>query len=251
MTHCATEPLSSLPVGAGLLEVCPGYAIRFGVTQLLTLVVPFDGTPWEPWTDRATCGRPCILAYKHETHHGKRWEEREGFELEFTIPKAEVSVVVGTWYSYPRVIVGGVEMTLNVGGSTMGDGWTDNISLDRASTMVNLPPHALKAISSVALSRRFELQKSRQVLEQEWQAEHAGDLQVLAAWGSWAPWVPAGMVGVCACVGGHAARRGAEEVWALVPAQEYAERGSIGSFIVDPERHHLFEGCPHREDDGS
>ncbi len=72
--------------------------------------------------------------------------------------------------------------------------------------------------------------------ERAWKAEHANDLQVISAWGSWQPGVAAGMVGVCACVGGRGSR--SAERWFLIPEAEYDARGQHRyGFIVDPSRH--------------
>ena len=57
-----------------------------------------------------------------------------------------------------------------------------------------------------------------------------------SAFGDWAKFVPKGMVGVCARVGGHEGPAGAIEKWFLIPAAEYrANRAE--SFVIDLEKH--------------
>lgn len=69
-------------------------------------------------------------------------------------------------------------------------------------------------------------------------AEHANDLVVTTAWGDWSSWVPKGMVGVRAHVGGYdkdCRTRGPARFF-LVPREEYDTRDLFG-FVVDPARH--------------
>lgn len=66
-------------------------------------------------------------------------------------------------------------------------------------------------------------------------ARHKDDFVVLAAWGDSKEGVPKGMVGVVASPGGVRGRPD-EEVYFLVPATEYENRGPHG-FVVDPSIH--------------
>ena len=66
---------------------------------------------------------------------------------------------------------------------------------------------------------------------------------VTTAWGSWSPWVPSGMVGVCAYLGGNSAGRIGEPAYFLVPESEYQTRDGMG-FIIDETRHPRFENDP-------
>lgn len=70
--------------------------------------------------------------------------------------------------------------------------------------------------------------------EQLFYAAHAEDWVVTAAWGDWQDGVPAGMVGVVACIGGRAG--GGDKRYFLIPKDEYADRGQH-PFVIDPARH--------------
>ena len=74
-------------------------------------------------------------------------------------------------------------------------------------------------------------------------AENADKWVVTTAWGDWAEWVPAGMVGVCAYRGGNPAGRIGEPAYFLVPKEEYRTQGQ-SNFIIDEERHLKFENDP-------
>lgn len=81
--------------------------------------------------------------------------------------------------------------------------------------------------------------------EENFYKAHANDWLVTCARGDWAEGVPAGMVGVCAVIGGRWWRdknrdRAAEERTFLVPAAEYKNSRAF-SFIVDPARHQQIE----------
>jgi hypothetical protein len=62
--------------------------------------------------------------------------------------------------------------------------------------------------------------------------EHANDFIVIAAWGDWARFVPAGMVGACAKRGGREGK--GPERWFLVPDTEYT---NALHFVIDESRH--------------
>lgn len=74
-------------------------------------------------------------------------------------------------------------------------------------------------------------------------AENSNKWITTSAWGSWAEWVPNGMVGVCAYVGGNAAGRQGEPTYFLVPENEYQSRGEDG-FIIDENKHVRFDNDP-------
>lgn len=71
--------------------------------------------------------------------------------------------------------------------------------------------------------------ESRQRAQEQFERDAADKYVVRSAWGDWALFVPRGMVGVVATLGGKA---GAER-WFLVAADEYAGC----NFIIDPARH--------------
>ncbi len=91
------------------------------------------------------------------------------------------------------------------------------------------------------------LDEESYVLRQRaFRGEHVDDLVSISAFGDWAEWVPAGMVGVFAVVGGRGALPTSsvneQGRYYLVPAAEYRNRPEFG-FIVDPAIHQerLFE----------
>jgi hypothetical protein len=65
-------------------------------------------------------------------------------------------------------------------------------------------------------------------------AEVKDKLVTISAWGNWAKFVPDGMVGICATVGGSR-HYGAKARWFLVPDPEYT--GHEFGFAIDPSRH--------------
>jgi hypothetical protein len=73
--------------------------------------------------------------------------------------------------------------------------------------------------------------------------ENANKWVAVSAFGSWAEWVPNGMVGVCAYRGGNAGGRTGEATYWIVPADEYAQRQDQG-FVIDEMRHYRFDNDP-------
>ncbi|NOG70454.1 DUF7007 domain-containing protein [Roseicella sp. DB1501] len=73
------------------------------------------------------------------------------------------------------------------------------------------------------------LEESHVKWQRKFDADNAENFVVRSAFGSWAHWVPDGMVGV------FARKAKGEEACFLIPAAEYAKRG--GDFVVDPDRH--------------
>lgn len=74
--------------------------------------------------------------------------------------------------------------------------------------------------------------------EQAFRAAHAKDLVSTTAWGDWATWVPTGMIGIAAHVGGYDKQyhtHGPARYF-QVSETEYRTRKSFG-FIVDPAQH--------------
>lgn len=86
--------------------------------------------------------------------------------------------------------------------------------------------------------RQLQPGESHKRDESLFQVAHANDLVATTAWGDWANWVPKGMVGVEAYVGGydkHYRTHGSARYF-LVSEEEYNARNPFG-FIVDPARH--------------
>ena len=92
-------------------------------------------------------------------------------------------------------------------------------------------PHQWEAFSGEKVSA----EESNVIAREEFQEAHRVDWVTLAAWGSWADWVPDGMVGVNASRGGTR-NRDQEERYFLIPKDEYDTRSQFG-FVVDVNRH--------------
>lgn len=92
-------------------------------------------------------------------------------------------------------------------------------------------PHGYMAVTGESLS----LEESVTLREEAAREKHKNDFVVISAWGRHEK-VPAGMVGVCASLGGVRGA-GAVEKWFIVPEGEYdGPRSAIG-FVIDPNRH--------------
>lgn len=89
-------------------------------------------------------------------------------------------------------------------------------------------PHEYERVTGNAV----EIADSLVLQNEAFAAAHVNDYVSVAAWGSWADWVPAGKVGVCAKVGGREGQ-GAERYF-LVDAERYEARGGV-SYVIDLE----------------
>ena len=100
-------------------------------------------------------------------------------------------------------------------------------------------PDAWEAFYGRKLSPGESVERDRETFY----SAHRESLLVITAWGSWAPNVPKGMVGVCARKGGwQQPSDGTESFW-LVPDAEYEARTGL-AFVVDPTRHQAMNGKP-------
>lgn len=83
--------------------------------------------------------------------------------------------------------------------------------------------------------------ESRRKDGDDWKRVNAGALQSVSAFGDWQNGVPAGMVGVVACIGGRTdqGQYGGACRYFLVPKAEYDTRteNACGTFIVDQAKH--------------
>ena len=87
------------------------------------------------------------------------------------------------------------------------------------------------------IGRELRPEESHVLRQRLFDKEHAADYVVLAAWGSWQPGVPDGMVGVVATLGGRRDGTTARK-WFLVPDAEYSARtGEMCGFVIDLRRH--------------
>ena len=92
--------------------------------------------------------------------------------------------------------------------------------------------------------RKIRPGESEERDREDYLLQRADNLIVGTAWGSWASWVPKGMVGVAAWPGklflgpGRDQARAQPARFFLVPEKEYR----AGSFVVDPKRHQEVTG---------
>ena len=99
-----------------------------------------------------------VLSFKHyHAKRGKWWTEKPGKTHLFVLRLEDIELVMppeneGSWYSYPRVRIGGEEIGLSVTGGGPGDDgrWTDFFSSTN-DTCCNLPLKQLKAIARTAI----------------------------------------------------------------------------------------------------
>ena len=102
-----------------------------------------------------------------------------------------------------------------------------NVHVDLIKASVrNHYPEAYKAFTGEPVTA----ENSRKLRDREFEERTCTSFVVRSAWGSWAAFVPDGMVGVYA----RRASDGAER-WYFVPAEEY--RTNKGPFVVDELRH--------------
>ena len=97
--------------------------------------------------------RNVVLEFKHYRKAGSKfWTASAGSEFYICIPKEQVQLVKEESYSYPKVIVNGVQVVLNVSGhGGSQDGWHDSVGAV-SSTLINMPLRILKALCAVALT---------------------------------------------------------------------------------------------------
>jgi hypothetical protein len=91
--------------------------------------------------------------FKHDNGGSKSWTSANGIEHTFVIPRSKIQLVREKGYSYPKIVIGGMTVTLNVsGGSGPANfpGWVDYIG-ETASTLVNLPMEVLQAIAETSV----------------------------------------------------------------------------------------------------
>jgi hypothetical protein len=69
-----------------------------------------------------------MLAFKAYWPNGqKRWYEKPGYSFLMAIPKDKIYMVDERGYSYPRIMINGEKLCLNVSGGGGSNGWTDYI----------------------------------------------------------------------------------------------------------------------------
>ena len=90
--------------------------------------------------------------FKHDSGGSKSWTSANGIEHTFIIPRSKIQLVREKGYSYPKIVIGGMTVTLNVSGGSGArfPGWVDFIG-ETASTLVNLPMEVLRAIAEASI----------------------------------------------------------------------------------------------------
>ncbi len=120
---------------------------------------------------------------------------------------------------------------------------TDLVALTHQTAKNYYPDEYAAATGNTVL-----VQESYVLRQRAFRAGTEDDLVTISAFGDWAEWVPAGMVGVFAVVGGRGAlptsRVNEQGRYYLVPAAAYRNRPEFG-FIVDPAVHAQVPGPDH------
>lgn len=144
----------TLPKEAGSYILIPDdYAIQVEAGEYLDIVIGF--------TEKNKAGmgfshpnifddKPVKMEFKHYHQNGsKSWTSEMGRDFTLRIPREQILLVRENGYSYPKVIINGETITLNVSGGG-GKVWTDWIH-NGSHTVVNLPIKTVKAIAEVSM----------------------------------------------------------------------------------------------------
>ena len=218
------------------------YYIHTEAKDLLCIVAGYSAAKHTP-RDYPNCARrlECDFEIKHAP---RTWSKQAGIEYVFFVPTAKIQINAKETHSYPEIKIDDTVITLNAGGGTWSKdgihGWTDSF-YEITSACINHPVSILDTLNANAVrGTRFEPYRTRQEEEAEFYATHANDYLVVCAHGDWAWNVPAGMVYVSACIGGHNApeyQKGLRppQKTFLVPESEYNQRAT--QFVIDPARH--------------
>ena len=99
--------------------------------------------------------RDNTLEFKHyHSDGGKHWTSESGVEHAVLVERSKIEFLKEKGYSYPKVRINGVTLTLNTSGGSYKDGWGDYIP-KIISTCVNVPVTEFKAICDVAIRTRI------------------------------------------------------------------------------------------------
>lgn len=166
---------------------------------------------------------------KHKQHD---WRKHTITTHIFVVPRNRILMLPVKTYTYPKVEIGGEEVSLSTGGGTCGHGWTDYIY---ATTHTGIGPSKseLLAVAGAAVrGTSFEPYLFPDEIENEFYRVHAQDWIVYSVHGERSEDAPSDILQVWACQGG---RRTLGPVGAtrsfLVPRGEYNGRGF--GFVVD------------------
>lgn len=137
-----------------VIDYDDNYAVVVDKAPFIVLSVGFDAH-----NSKGQFSHPNLLARQYEIHEykhyhpvrGKFWTAKAGVNLYFAVPKDKIELVEEKGYSYPKVIIGGKEITLSTSGGGGKDGWNDFIGC-MASTLTNMPKNKLQAIADNAMS---------------------------------------------------------------------------------------------------
>ena len=150
------EPVKHIPAGNGIfakdvfygddnhiivIEAGENLAIEFGTTSDLR----FEH-------EMALCGRERTFDFKHESPVSgeKSWTTEKGYSFFMIFPRSAINIVLKKLYSYVKLKVNGVEVTLNVSGGTFNDGWTDLV-FDISSACLGNTSKDYKRLAAVAI----------------------------------------------------------------------------------------------------
>ena len=109
---------------------------------------------------------------------------------------------------------------------------------DARNTLKNWYPDAYEKFFGVSLQPGESRERDKELFMKA----NENNLVCVSAFGDWAISVPAGMVGVVACIGSN--QYGNDRVcrYFLVPAKDYAARSQFG-FVVDPTMYEEVSKC--------
>lgn len=131
------------------------YHVTFNGAPYLMLVMGASyGTALSKLEHPRLLARVCrVHEYKHYRQNGSKfWTAKPGIDLYCIVRKEDVTVVPEWGASYPKVMVNGVTLQLNVSGGTFPAGeWTDSVGA-APHTSVGYPVKTVKAVLDVALT---------------------------------------------------------------------------------------------------
>lgn len=216
------------------------YSIRiYDPGEYQIIVVPYDEkrTPVLCRFEHPNIARTrtCEEEIKHRQHD---WRKHMITRHVFVVPRNRILMLPVKTYTYPRVEIGGEEITLSTGGGTCGRGWSDYI-YGATHTVIGPAKAKLLAVAGAAVrGTPLEPFLFQDEIEEAFYAEHADDWLVYSAIGrcSWVD-IPEDMVKVTACIGGY--RQGHQPPPSrvfLVPKADYHTRGNL-PFVIDPTKY--------------
>ncbi len=144
--------MNTLPIIGQFLNVLPNYQIRFDPEPyvILKLGVGLDQRQLAFRHENLLALRYTVHHFKHyRTGGSKFWTRKGGADFYMAVPKIKIQIVPEHGYSYPKIVIGGEILSLNVSGGG-GATWTDWISRI-AETRVNEPWRVFTVVADHAL----------------------------------------------------------------------------------------------------